>query len=144
MNKYIIQGAIALALVVTFIVDKSLAGVISFFNFYSFTIVILLILVNIKTHRTFIFNFFVFGILCDWYNRAFLGTSILISIISLYLFYVFKIRFSSNKALMTLLNTIFAYFLSGAFWGFSSYLDVRNIIMSILIALSVSYLWLKE
>lgn len=144
MNKYIIQGGICLLIAGLFVTDKSLASVISLFNFYSFTIFVLLIIANINTHRTFIFIFFVFGILCDWYNRSFLGTSILVSVISLYLFYIFKIRFSANKPLMTLLNIIFAYSLSGIFWGFSSFLDVRNIITSILIALSVSYLWLKE
>ena len=144
MNKYIIQGAIALGLIVLFILDKSLSGVLSFFNFFSLTLVTLLILANLNTHRTFLFDFFIFGVLCDWYNRTFLGVNILVCIVGLYLFYIFKIRFHANKALMTIVNLIFSYILGIIFVGFSNILDLRVVIMSILVTATTSIIWLKD
>lgn len=144
MNNYVVQLGLIFLTILFFIVDKSLASVSGVFEYFSLTITFLLYIVNTKSYSTYILEFFFFGILCEWYNRYFLGVGVLISIIILYLFYVFKIMFYSNRLFKTLINLIFAYILAFVYLGFLSVLDIRNLVISFISTAFVTYLWLRE
>jgi len=144
MNKYFIQAGLIFLIIGLFILDKSLASVVGLLGYFSFTIIVLAFIVNIKSHRTFIFEFFIFGLLCDWHNRYLVGVGVLISVVVLYLFYVFKIRFHSNKFFMTLVNIIFVYILALVYFGFSSIFEIRSLVLSLVSTAIISFLWLKD
>jgi hypothetical protein len=144
MEKYITAVSVFIFLIVFFLIDKAFSGLLFPFNYFSLTLVFLLLLVNIKANRTYLPQFFIFGLLADWYNRVLLGPGALVAIIGLYLFYALKIRFYGHKVWMTILNFAFSFLLTWIFLGFGNVLNLETLLMSLISMVLVSILWLRN
>lgn len=144
MNRYGLQIFVILALFVLFIVDKAWQGVFGFFDYISLTALLLVTLANLNIKNSFIVPFMVLGLIADWYNKSFIGAGSVTSILSLYVFNIFRIRFINNKAALTGLNFFFFLILLFMINGYDNVLNLNYVIGAFISTILISPVWLKE
>jgi cell shape-determining protein MreD len=133
-----------LLLLVLFVIDKSSTGIYRLFDIFSFTVLYLMVLLHLRSSRSFITTFFVFGFLVDWYNKSFLGISSMVSIFVLFVYNIVVRRFAGNKLTMFLLNYVTAYILFQVWLGFESVASLPAFLFALFSTAITSYFWLQE
>lgn len=144
MTKNFIQLGILVVASLLLILEKGLFGTFVLFNLFQPSLIILVVLINLKSKNTFLIIFFIYGMLIDLLNHNFIGITSLIYTISLYLFYVFSIRFNQNKIFIGLLNLVFIVILSAGYHGFQNYQYWEVYASTIIVFLASSLSWIRR
>ncbi len=144
MNKYVINVFAVMGLVLTFILEMSAKSVFPLFTYFSPVILFLFILSNIpNTSRAFLINYFVLGMLVDWYNKAFLGLSSLFSVALAYVYYVLVENYGANKIIVGILNFAGAYLFFLIIHNFQELLTFEGLVSSFVITALTAVLWMR-
>jgi cell shape-determining protein MreD len=144
MNRVAFTIGQSLLLLIFFVIDKSSIGVFRPFDYFSLTILYLMVLLQLNSSRSFLTAFFLFGFLVDWYNKSFLGMSSLFAIIIAFIYNLILRRFAGNRATMFALNAITAYLLFEVWIGFREFFSVKALVFTGITMVLTAVMWLKE
>lgn len=144
MNKFASTLLQLLLLIVFFVFDKASNGIFSVFDYFSLTVIYLIILLQLNSPRSYISIFFLFGFLVDWYNKSYLGMSSLLSITILFVYNIVVRRFAGNKASLSGLNFVTSYLLFETWIGFSSFFSLQSFVFSLISLGITSLFWLRN
>lgn len=144
MNQVVFTLLQSLILLILFVLDKSFVGIFGLFDFFAFTVLYLMILLQLHTTRSYITVFFLFGFFVDWYNKSFLGVSSLLSIVILFVYHSIVGRFAGNKFSLFGLNFITAYILFQIWLGWNAVFSIPAFAFAAISVGVTSIMWLRE
>ena len=144
MNKFsttILFGFISILL---FIFDRSLTGIFDIANYFSFSITFLLLLANLQKTQAFTSILFLFGLLCDWFFKSFIGLYALISTLLSYIYILLRLKIAGNKVALFITNFLTAYTLYLISLHFDYIFSLKAFTGALLSTLISSVIWLRN
>lgn len=141
MNNIISKLIYLLILCLLFVVDRALAGTFGVFEYFSFTILFLIILSGLKSEKNNMAIFFMYGLLVDSFGKGFLGFSSLVSVLVAYLYVFVSNKAGSNKLIQLGVSFFMTYFLFIIDRGFDKIFSLEYLIGSIIIAGISNIVW---
>jgi hypothetical protein len=128
-----------------FVIDKAFQNAFVLFNYFSFTVLILVFLLNVKERNISVVVYFAFGILVDWYFKLFFGVSSLLSVLLLYASMFMFSKFAGNRWSLFGFNIAVSYVLIYIANGYGKLLTFQYFVAALVNALIMAiFLLIKE